>query len=113
MPLNRVETNSESDSGDDNPPDDRQIPLDLQRLNNVEWCTCGCCRADDLETVQECVFCRELAKVQALNGNHGGPASHSTLDLRQSASMNMCWTWPIHTTSRTMATSTNPHTSII
>ena len=27
----------ESDSGDDNPPDDREIPLDLQRLNNVEW----------------------------------------------------------------------------
>ncbi|XP_010787883.1 centrosomal protein of 162 kDa-like [Notothenia coriiceps] len=66
------ETNSESDSGDDNPPNDRQIPLDLQRLNNVEWCTCGYCRADNLETVQECVCCRELAKVQALNGNHGG-----------------------------------------
>ncbi|KAJ4944140.1 hypothetical protein JOQ06_024078 [Pogonophryne albipinna] len=66
------ETNSESDSEDDNPPDDRQIPLDLQRLNNVEWCTCGCCRADNLETVQECVCCRELAKVQALNGNHEG-----------------------------------------
>ena len=29
------ETNSESDSGDDNPPDDREIPLDLQRMNNL------------------------------------------------------------------------------
>ncbi|KAI4797407.1 hypothetical protein KUCAC02_025136 [Chaenocephalus aceratus] len=80
-PTDSGETNSESDSGDGNPPDDRQIPLDLQRLKNVEWCTCGCCRADDLETVQECGCCRELAKVQALNGNHGGPASHSTLTV--------------------------------
>ena len=29
------ETNSESDSGDDNPPDNREIPLDLQRMKNI------------------------------------------------------------------------------
>ncbi|KAF3861263.1 hypothetical protein F7725_000039 [Dissostichus mawsoni] len=49
------------------------LPLIIFLTTNIgHGCTCECCRADNLEAVQECVCCRELAKVQALNGNHGG-----------------------------------------
>ncbi|XP_066292003.1 uncharacterized protein [Branchiostoma lanceolatum] len=40
---------------------EREIPVDIERLQNTEWCSCG--RCVNMDTVRESVCCREQMRV--------------------------------------------------
>ncbi|XP_078690685.1 uncharacterized protein LOC144921505 [Branchiostoma floridae x Branchiostoma belcheri] len=65
-PANDPGSDSESDAEErgeegDAGGADAQIPMDIERLQNVEWCSCGRCEA--MPTVEESVCCQEQMRV--------------------------------------------------